>query len=219
MDQVTVTQPTRNHEIAMKILRLLHHRLEDAQRRFGQRMSDAITGGVGTSAATILNPVQFTPWGAWSYTVDFAQRSVLFWDTLRQRGNEFLERNKAGVEPALHFDYDVVLDARHFERPVNYALLSIRPPEGVVVDVKKRPYLIIDPRAGHGPGIGGFKDDSQVGVALRAGHPVYFVVFPSPARPCSTCARPSSGSFGRCANCIQIARSPRSSETARAAGP
>src|SRR6478752_2741592 len=112
MDQVT--QPTPNREIAMKILRLLHHRLEEAQQRFGQRMSDAITGGVGTSAATILNPAQFTPWGAWYYTVDFAQRSVLFWDTLRQRGNEFHERNKAGVKPALHFDYDVVLDARHF---------------------------------------------------------------------------------------------------------
>ncbi len=28
-----------------------------------------------------------------------------------------------------------------------------------------------------GPGIGGFKDDSQVGVALAAGHPVYFVIF------------------------------------------
>ncbi|MBC8743056.1 DUF3141 domain-containing protein, partial [Paraburkholderia sp. UCT31] len=79
-----------------------------------------------------------------------------------------------------------VLDARHFERPVNYALLSIRPPEGVVVDVKKRPYLIIDPRAGHGPGIGGFKDDSQVGVALRAGHPVYFVVFSQEPEPGQT---------------------------------
>ncbi|WP_176329362.1 DUF3141 domain-containing protein, partial [Paraburkholderia sacchari] len=45
------------------------------------------------------------------------------------------------------------------------------------VDVSKRPYVIIDPRAGHGPGIGGFKDDSQAGVALRAGHPVYFVIF------------------------------------------
>ncbi len=47
----------------------------------------------------------------------------------------------------------------------------------MTIDPKKRPYLIIDPRAGHGPGIGGFKDDSQVGVALRAGHPVYFVIF------------------------------------------
>ena len=46
---------------------------------------------------------------------------------------------------------------------------------------KRRPYVIIDPRGGHGPGIGGFKDDSQVGVALHAGHPVYFVIyFPDP---------------------------------------
>jgi pimeloyl-ACP methyl ester carboxylesterase len=47
----------------------------------------------------------------------------------------------------------------------------------VTVDPALRPYIIIDPRAGHGPGIGGFKDDSQVGVALREGHPVYFVIF------------------------------------------
>ena len=41
--------------------------------------------------------------------------------------------------------------------------------------------MIIDPRAGHGPGISGFKEDSQVGVALRDGHPVYFVsFFPEP---------------------------------------
>ncbi|MGF6637522.1 DUF3141 domain-containing protein [Paraburkholderia sp. MM6662-R1] len=184
MDQVT--QLTRNHEIALKILRLLHNRLEEARQRFGQRTSDAIKGGDGTSALTIPNLAQFTPWGAWHYTADFAQRSVLFWDALRQRGNEFIERHKAGIKPALHFDYDTVLDARHFERPVNYALLSIRPPEGVVVDVKKRPYLIIDPRAGHGPGIGGFKDDSQVGVALRAGHPVYFVVFSQEPEPGQT---------------------------------
>ena len=32
-------------------------------------------------------------------------------------------------------------------------------------------------RAGHGPGIGGFKHDSQVGVAIKASHPVYFVIF------------------------------------------
>ena len=45
--------------------------------------------------------------------------------------------------------------------------------------------MIVDPRAGHGPGIGGFKEDSEVGVALSAGHPVYFVIFfpdPCPGR-------------------------------------
>jgi len=36
---------------------------------------------------------------------------------------------------------------------------------------------VVDPRAGHGPGIGGFKPDSEVGAALKAGHPCYFVGF------------------------------------------
>lgn len=47
----------------------------------------------------------------------------------------------------------------------------------MTIDPEKRPFVIVDPRAGHGPGIGGFKRDSQVGVALKAGHPVYFVIF------------------------------------------
>ncbi len=122
-----------------------------------------------------------SPWDIWTggarYAVDFAQRSVLFWDTLRQRGNNFVERARQGLPPVLHFDYEMVLDGRTLERPVNYALVRIVPPDGVTVDAKQRPYVVIDPRAGHGPGIGGFKDDSQVGVALRAGHPVYFVIF------------------------------------------
>jgi pimeloyl-ACP methyl ester carboxylesterase len=85
------------------------------------------------------------------------------------------------LPPVLHFEYETVMDGRSFQRPVNYALLRIIPPDGVTVDPKRRPYVIIDPRGGHGPGIGGFKDDSQVGVALREGHPVYFVAFfPNP---------------------------------------
>jgi len=171
MDQVT--QLTRNNEIALKIFELLRKRLSEGQERFGLRTREAMSGDSGP----VPNPGQFDASTAWRYAVDVAQRSVLFWDTLRQRGNEFIERSGQGFKPALHFDYDVVLDARQFERPVNYVLLAIKAPEGVEIDVKKRPYLIIDPRAGHGPGIGGFKDDSQVGVALRGGHPVYFVAF------------------------------------------
>jgi pimeloyl-ACP methyl ester carboxylesterase len=75
------------------------------------------------------------------------------------------------LPPVLRFEHEVVMDGRSLERPVNYALLRIVPPAGVTVDDRKRPYVIIDPRGGHGPGIGGFKDDSQVGVALHAGHP------------------------------------------------
>jgi pimeloyl-ACP methyl ester carboxylesterase len=44
-------------------------------------------------------------------------------------------------------------------------------------EAMRRPIVIIDPRAGHGPGIGGSKKDSQIGMALDAGHPVYFLIF------------------------------------------
>jgi pimeloyl-ACP methyl ester carboxylesterase len=51
------------------------------------------------------------------------------------------------------------------------------PPAGVEIDAIKRPFVIVDPRAGHGPGIGGFKPQSEVGVAFKAGHPCYFIGF------------------------------------------
>ena len=72
---------------------------------------------------------------------------------------------------------EVILDGRSLPRPVNYALVRVLPPEGVVTDSRKRPFIVFDPRAGHGPGIGGMKHDSEIGVALAAGHPCYFVGF------------------------------------------
>jgi hypothetical protein len=114
---------------------------------------------------------------AWEYWVDACQRQFLFWDVLRKRGNQAIEHYRAGKPPVLVFDYEMVVDGRQLERPVNYALVRIKPEAGETTDPKKRPFVIVDPRAGHGPGIGGFKEDSEVGVALRAGHPVYFVTF------------------------------------------
>ena len=73
-------------------------------------------------------PLPTNPWQMWAdYGTDLAQRSLLFWDTLRQRGNTALEHELAGKPPVLHFDYEMVLDARHFEKPVNYALIRIVP--------------------------------------------------------------------------------------------
>lgn len=112
-----------------------------------------------------------------AYVNDAAQRSALFLDTMRERGDIFLEHEAAGCPPVLTYDYEVVLDGADLFHPCNYMLLKILPPEGVEIDATARPYIIIDPRAGHGAGIGGFKSDSQVGVALAKGHPVYFVAF------------------------------------------
>ncbi len=114
---------------------------------------------------------------AWEYWVDFWQRWILYMDIMRQRGNIMLEHNDKGMPPLLDFEYEVVLDARTFDRPANYQLLAIKDPEGRKPAPGRRPLVIIDPRAGHGPGIGGFKRDSEVGMGLMEGHPVYFVSF------------------------------------------
>jgi pimeloyl-ACP methyl ester carboxylesterase len=114
---------------------------------------------------------------ATEYYIDYLQRTILFWDIFRKRGNQYYEYIAAGQPPVLIFEYEMIIDGRTLKRPVNYALVEIIPPKHVVIDKTKRPYVIIDPRAGHGSGIGGFKDDSQVGVALNAGNPVYFVIF------------------------------------------
>ncbi|MGY8527466.1 DUF3141 domain-containing protein [Paracidovorax citrulli] len=160
-------------EVGQKTTVVMQRRMHQARDAYQKRISEA----VGQDAPALAFAAAMDPFGAVAYATDAMQRGILFWDALRQRGTNFVESAVTGLKPVLHFNYEMVLDAREFPRPVNYALLRIVPPEGVTVDDKRRPYIVIDPRAGHGPGIGGFKDDSQVGVALRAGHPVYFVVF------------------------------------------
>jgi pimeloyl-ACP methyl ester carboxylesterase len=126
------------------------------------------------------------------YTADAAQRTILFWDVMRQRGNQY-RAHMAGTAPhVLDFKAELVVDGRLFERPVNYCLVRIVPPPGIEIDMTRRPFVIVDPRAGHGPGIGGFKADSEIGVALKAGHPCYFIGFlpePMPGQTIEDVAR------------------------------
>ena len=111
------------------------------------------------------------------YMRDAAQRTILFWDVMRQRGNQYKAHLEEVIPHVLEYAAELVLDARNFDRPVNYALARVIPPPGVKINARRRPFVIVDPRAGHGPGIGGFKADSEIGVALQAGHPCYFVGF------------------------------------------
>ncbi|MEX0350756.1 MAG: DUF3141 domain-containing protein [Paracoccaceae bacterium] len=115
------------------------------------------------------------PW--LDYLVDAGQRTALFLDILRERGNQYNAHITATAPNVLGFDYTLVIDGRDLPEPVNYALVQIKPPKGVTIDKRNRPFVVIDPRAGHGPGIGGFKADSEIGVALAAGHPCYFIGF------------------------------------------
>ncbi|MEZ4602872.1 MAG: DUF3141 domain-containing protein [Desulfobacterales bacterium] len=111
-----------------------------------------------------------------------------------ENGNTHFDHKKQQA-PGVDLDYDLILDGRSLERPVNFSLSASRtgvmrmplsrstrttgkipwkkisriPPNG--------PSLLSIPGAGHGPGIGGSKRDSEIGMALNEGHPVYFFVF------------------------------------------
>src|ERR1700748_807997 len=111
------------------------------------------------------------------YWLDAWQRSVLFLDVLRERGNTYQDRAAEVAPHVLSFAPEVICDGRTLERPVNYALVRIVPPPDTTIDPTKAPIIVVDPRAGHGPGIGGMKQQSQIGVALAAGHPCYFIGF------------------------------------------
>jgi hypothetical protein len=129
---------------------------------------------------------------AMEYMVDAAQRSVLFWDVMRQRGNQYREHIAKSAPHVLDYEVELIVDGRTLDRPVNYALVRVIPPAGVEIDPRRRPFVIVDPRAGHGPGIGGFKADSEIGVAFKAGHPCYFVGFlpdPMPGQTIEDIAR------------------------------
>lgn len=160
--------------------------LSTAASKQSQRMSETHAARAHATlgnAETLLDAIRdkqsegqlLSAWG--EYIRDATERAVLTMDTLRKRGDIFLEHEAAGCPPVLIYDYELVMDGKDMPLPSNYMLLHISPPEGVTVNENRRPYIVIDPRAGHGPGIGGFKTDSQVGVALREGHPVYFVAF------------------------------------------
>jgi len=116
-----------------------------------------------------------------AYQRDVWERAILFWDTLRQRADNMLAHERAGKPPLLDFDYEMLVDGRRLAQPANYALLRItRFADDCLedcLDPTKPPVIIVDPRAGHGPGIGGFKRESEVGIALHEGYSVYFVTF------------------------------------------
>ena len=76
----------RGQDVAGKVNRVFARRVATADRKYQERLQDAWKDYAAGAAATPLAPWEL--WSEWSrYAVDFGQRSVLFWETLRQRGN------------------------------------------------------------------------------------------------------------------------------------
>jgi len=97
-------------------------------------------------AAKFSNPA--LPTALNEYALDFWQRSILFLDILRQRGDAREEMLAREVSSVLLYDTELVMRGDTLPRPVNYSLLRVIPPAGVEIDDRKRPVMVIDPRAG-----------------------------------------------------------------------
>ena len=86
----------RSQEISAKAALALHTRTGLALKRFAERVEQAFE-----QQAKAVQALPATPWDAWArvaeYAVDFAQRSLIFGDTLRQRGNNFIEHATPGA--------------------------------------------------------------------------------------------------------------------------
>ncbi|HET6514266.1 MAG TPA: DUF3141 domain-containing protein, partial [Thermodesulfovibrionales bacterium] len=98
-------QAVQIQEISAKVTKLFQKRMQLAQERFNERVQAAYKEQI---VDLVSKPT--SPWEIWTnwleYSTDFVQRSVLFWDTMRQRGNNAVEHERAGKPPVLHFEYE-----------------------------------------------------------------------------------------------------------------
>src|SRR5512147_2813162 len=132
----------RSISISRNVSGVLSRRVKDACAAYGDHVRQA-QADFASGAGAPMNPQQW--WRDWAtYWIDAGQRSALFWDTMRERGNQWIAHEEAGKPPLLHYRWEVIADARHYERPCNHALVRIVPPRGTRIDDAKRPFIIID---------------------------------------------------------------------------
>lgn len=148
------------------------------------------------------------------YYLNLTGRTFTFLNTMGERSKNHFDHLRDGQPPVLVFPYKVILDGQSLDRPVNYSLAKIedrrqrerrvgeydsrvKPIERrqgydkrkfIATSIEKKVFIVIDPRAGHGPGIAGSKNDSQIKLALEAGFEVYFFLFSSFPQPSQTIA-------------------------------
>src|SRR4051812_41368001 len=80
---------------------------------------------------------------AFEYLVDAGQRSVLFLDVMRQRGEQYRAHLSETVPHVLDYEIELVADGRNLPRPVNYGLVAVKPPPGIETDPTRRPFVVI----------------------------------------------------------------------------
>jgi hypothetical protein len=92
-----------SHDVATKVAQVMQTRTKTAVEQFNERVQRVGEQQVSGMLANPLSAWQAMASGA-QYAIDFAQRTILLWDTLRQRGNNFVEHERQGLPPVLRFD-------------------------------------------------------------------------------------------------------------------
>ncbi|MGE5771790.1 MAG: DUF3141 domain-containing protein, partial [Hyphomicrobiales bacterium] len=92
----------------------------------------SVSKSPSSSNAAECNYGPFAP--AVEYAVDAAQRCILFWDVMRERGNQYHAHLAETAPHVLDYGFELIVDGRQLKQPVNYGLVRVVPPEGVVID-------------------------------------------------------------------------------------
>jgi hypothetical protein len=95
---------TRAAELTSKLARVFQTRATYAREHFAQRTRKAFSDQLAE-----LLTIPAAAWSSWTdsynYAIDSAQRSILFWDALRRRGNQYLAHEAAGKPAVLQFEH------------------------------------------------------------------------------------------------------------------
>ena len=163
----------------------------------------------------------FTP--AMDYMIDAAQRGVLFWDVMRQRGNQYREHLAETVPHVLDYEVELVIDGRTLDRPVNYALARVVPPAGIELDRSGGRSLLSTRAPATARASAASRLTAKLALPSRRAIPAISLAFcqtPCPAKLSKISRGPRRYSSKRSLLCIlKQTASPALLATARPAGP
>src|SRR6516164_3983160 len=94
-------------------------------RKIRLRLPENATASAHMSSLMSNKPetLPFNSFGpAIEYMVDAAQRSVLFLDVMRQRGNQYREHIAEAAPHVLEYEFELIVDGRRLERPATRAI-------------------------------------------------------------------------------------------------
>ena len=169
----------RSLQISRSVATVFERRMRDAARGLRRARPQGAGGVRRRRAAPATRSIRSRRGRTGSqYGVDFAQRSVLFWDTLRQRGNNWIAHEAAGKPPVLAYRYEVLADGAHVRaagQPRAGAHHSAARRRGRRPASARSSSSIRAPATARASAAS--RRTPRSASRCRAGHPVYFVIF------------------------------------------